>query len=250
MGDRSDSLAVHRRSTALAGAPVTILRLRPGSPARFATNRYHETWHVLSDLAGGRLLGRLCWALSFQRRPGTLVVLAPPEVVPNPFDADPSNPVVLVNTDLGPFTAAMAADLKLRLRRPARSDGTVVLRTPGLDAALGDRDAFHRRPEQSGWHAEALRPHTRIERRNGVVVVAAPAPVLRAWAVDLTRMGEWLRRGSSEVELDWPTSNGEVQVFPDFEARVAAARSARERLFPGRAHQELAPEERQLVWAG
>ena len=53
------------------------------------------------------------------------------------------------------------------------------------------------------------------------------------------------------VELDWSPGegyDGEVQILEDFTAQVTRATFARERLFPGRAHQELTEDERTQVW--
>src|SRR5690606_36912126 len=70
----------------LAGRPYTVVTMRQGTDARLSTNFYHGTWHILSDWHGARLLGRLLWGLAYQRRPGTLVLIGPPFIDPNPFD--------------------------------------------------------------------------------------------------------------------------------------------------------------------
>ncbi len=78
--------------------------------------------------------------------------------------------------------------------------------------------------------------------------MAAPPSVLRRWGLELSYLGEASHRGMDYAELDWPRSEGEVQIFDDFERRVVRARAARSRLFPGRAHQELSDDERAAVW--
>lgn len=54
----------------------------------FSTNRYHQTWHVLSGLRGAQLLAHLLWGLAYQRVPGTLVVIGAPWLNPEPFAPD------------------------------------------------------------------------------------------------------------------------------------------------------------------
>lgn len=247
-------LKVHRRSFVVDGRWHTALSLRPvalRTAPRFATNRYHGTWHVLSSVEGAVLLGRLCWAMAHERREGTFAVIDPRFVVPNPFDADPSSPIVVVNNDLGPFDRTVAAALRRRLPFATPSEGTVVLHTSRLDHTLADVDAFWertRRQQRDNSH-QARRW---IDRVSGLVVMAAPPPVLREWAVHLSRLGTHLRHGSSYIELDWSFGRGyegEVQVFDDFAARVTRARIARERLFPGRAAEALSEDERAQVWA-
>jgi hypothetical protein len=246
--DRSSRMKVNRTAASLDGRDATVLRLRAGVSERFATNYFHGTWHILSDPAGGRLLGRLCWALSYQRRPDTIVVLHEPELVSNPFDADPSNTIVISNSTLGPFNAAMAGALQAVLRRRRLSDGTVVLQTPGLAAAPADPHAFRQLDEQAYWASRERRSRTWIDRVKGCVVLAAPPPVLRAWGLSLGQLGERFWRRSDHAELNWPASTGEVQVFPDFADRVDRAATARASLYPRRIHEELTAVEREVVW--
>ena len=76
-----DRLKLHRRQLRLDGRQYTVVTLRPGTDARFSTNHFHDTWHVLSDWHGARLLGRLLWGLAYQRVPGTLVLVDRPFLV-------------------------------------------------------------------------------------------------------------------------------------------------------------------------
>jgi hypothetical protein len=236
-------LKVHRRTLGLDHRRSTVLALRPATEERFATNRFHQMWHVLSDVAGAHLLGRLCWAMAHERRPGTFAVIDPRFLVPNPFDADPSSPIVVVNNDLGPFSRPMAAALWHRLPFTTPSEGTVVLRTPGLDGAL----AAGQRPPRE-WNRHQQRHW--IERVHGLVVIAGPPPMLREWAMGMARLGNGFHQGSDYVELGWSPdgADGEIQILEDFAARVVTAQAARERLFPGRARAELTQEERERVW--
>ncbi|GII26466.1 hypothetical protein [Planosporangium mesophilum] len=95
-----------------------------------------------SDLAGVRLLGRLLWGLSYQRRPDTLLVLDPGRMVADPDTGRPSPSVVLAvaaHTVLRPATAR-------RLMRPglwrSRPTGTVTWNTAGFPTAMADLHAW------------------------------------------------------------------------------------------------------------
>ena len=237
---------VHRRAVVLDGTQYTVLTPRPGTTERFATNRYHGTWHILSDVGGARLLGRLMWAMAFQRHADTILLLDGPLLVENPFDADPSSPIVIVNTALGVLRQGAVGALQAQLPLRGSPDGTVVLQTPGLDLALTD-DA-RGKGQQAWWRARADRRRILIDRSRRTLVLAAPPSVLRSWGLELSYLGDSSYRGMDYAELDWPSSEGEVQIFDDFERRVVRARAARSRLFPGRAHQELSDDERAAVW--
>lgn len=66
-----DRFKLHRRRLRLDGREYTVVALRPGTEARFSTNFFHGTWHVLSDWHGARLLGCLLggWHTSAPRAP-------------------------------------------------------------------------------------------------------------------------------------------------------------------------------------
>lgn len=53
---------------------------------------------------------------------------------------------------------------------------------------------------------------------NGLLVMAGAAPVLRQWALELSKLGTRCFDGKDEVELDWPRNDGEVQILEDFRA--------------------------------
>lgn len=230
----------------LDGRGYTVLSPRPSSRCRFATNRHHETWHVLTDEAGASLLGRLFWALGYQRRERTIIVIDTRFLVPNPFDADPSSPIAIVNNDLGSLRRAAVADLRAKIPFSASSDGTVVLQTQGLDVALYDEEAYRRREERAGWRWNTHQQRRWIDRVNGMLVIAAPPPVLRGWGMSMSRPERWPL--GDAAYLDWPDRTGEVQVLDDFEGRVSGALAVRNHLFPGRGHEELSDDERRQVW--
>jgi len=254
-GEHGDLLKVHRRTAVLDGRPATVFTLRPSTQCRFATNYFHGTWHVLSDVAGAQLLARVSWALAYQRRAGTIFVVDSRFLVPNPFDADKSSPIVLMNSDIAHLTSRAVRDLKKFLGRMGGSEGTVKLSTTGLDEILeaGGSKALREAQSASGERWSAHDWHARTERVNGVVVLAAPPPTLKWWAVWLNQLGSHWYRGSDATELDhehsYERGDGEVQVFPNFDQMVQRAIETRSKLFPDAEHRELSGDEREAVWA-
>ena len=241
-------LKVHRRSVRLDRLEYTILSPRPTEEARFATNFFHETWHVITSQGGAALLARICWAMAFQRRERTIVLIDSPLVVPTPFDADRSLPIVVVNNDLGAFSRAAVKDLRAQLPLSAASDGTVVLQTRGLDQARENPTEFRDRNEEAQLQNE-LQKRRWIDGSNGLVIIAAPPPVLRAWGVDLSDLGSRSREGKSWEYLDDPAKVGEVQVLHDFDTMLAPAQAARACAFPDAANRMLTEDERSKIWA-
>jgi hypothetical protein len=226
-------LKVHRRSVRLDRLDYTILSPRPSEEVRFATDYFHETWHVITSERGAALLARLCWAMAFQRRERTV---------------DLSSPIVVVNNDLGSFSRAAARDLRAQVPLSTAPDGTVVLQTRGLDQALENIIGFRDR-NQGSQVQQQHRERRWIDGSNGLVVVAAPPPVLRTWGVDLSDLRTWSHEGSSAHSLDYPAKVGEVQVLDDFDAMVAKAQLARYRVHPGAANRKLTADERSDIWA-
>lgn len=111
----SREVELHRREMLLDRKLYTVLSPRPTSPFRFATNLYHDTWHVLSDARGAHLLGRMFWSMAYQRKPNTIMVIDYPLLVTNPFDADQSSPILMSNTNLGGLSKTAIAQLKRNL---------------------------------------------------------------------------------------------------------------------------------------
>jgi DNA-binding transcriptional ArsR family regulator len=215
-----DRLRLHRYLLRLDGREYTVITPGPGTGVGFSTNRYHDTWHVLSDLRGAQLLARLLWGLAYQRIPGTLVVIGPPLLDPNPFDAEPADPIALVPAVLTPLRAQAARQLRHRLPlgMPA---GTVRWHTPGLAPAVtacrGERD----RPRgQRPWYPPPGAGH-RIDRVGGVLVLAATAQELKSWAVAVAQLGDWLLEG-----MDYTGLNGTERASGEIAARFAVTRQA------------------------
>ncbi|RJL32713.1 hypothetical protein [Bailinhaonella thermotolerans] len=250
--DEGDDLKLHRRAVRADGRDLTVVTLRPGHAARFSTNRYHGTWHVLTCPRGARLLGRLLWGLSFQRVPGTVVVIGAPHLEPNPFDAEPSDPIVLVPAGLTILTPRAARVLRAKAFAPPPSEGTVRWRTWGLDAALDRRREEQSRPRwwTTRWERPADERLTAVERAGGTLVLRGSAAQLRTWATWVWELSERMYDGSNHVYLDgWNHGHeGEVQVFTDYRRRADAAAVARREILARHSAPPLPADLNPLVW--
>jgi hypothetical protein len=206
-------LKLHRRNVELDGERFTVLALRPMTTERFATTKYQDTWHILCNPEGADLLGRLAWAMAFQSRKHTVMLVDLPQIAKDPFDAAPTAPIIVVNSELDAPTPAAIASLRAQIPLAEPSEGSVRLMTAGFDRALVDPDRFWAQ-ERDDDPALKAHQHARwIEQVSGVVVLAAPPPVLRQWAV---RVAELAARGPLDPE--WTPARehkwtGEVQVL-------------------------------------
>ncbi len=241
-------LKLHRHEVRLDGRPYTVITLRPGTDSRFSTNYFHETWHILSDWHGARLLGRLLWGLSYQRAEGTLVLIDRPFLDPNPFDAEPADPIVLLPTHLTGLRAQAARQLRQRLPLSTNPAGTVRRSTHGLEPAVEKSREWAALPTGERRH-QWVGPWTlraRIERIGGLLVLSAARESFRSHAVAVHRLGDWSVRGMDYTEIG--LQEGEVQVFADYQSRVSAARIARKETLAG-VTVPVPPEQlRPLVW--
>jgi hypothetical protein len=153
-----------------------VITLRPGTDARFSTKFFHGTWHILSDWHGARLLGRLLWGLAYQRVPSTLVLVDRPFLDPNPFDAEPSDPIAFVPVPLTPLSSKAARELRERLPLSGPPDGTVRWQTDGLDvlvAAHRGQRGLPRQPLATGVAVAARLPPTGWAVSVGLVTLTA-----------------------------------------------------------------------------
>ncbi|MFJ1458317.1 TfoX/Sxy family DNA transformation protein [Nocardia sp. N2S4-5] len=213
-----DGMKLHRRSIRLDGHVHTVISLRPGTSVRFSTNRFHDTWHLLSDDRGAHLLAHLLWGMSFQSRPGTLLVIDHPFLTTTPFDADPADPIVLVPgwcTRLGPRAAR---ELVRRLPLRSAPEGTIRWHTHGLTAAGDDSYLPY-------WERE--RGHT--QRLSGAIVVTPSTPAeCRHWAASALAL-DTTRYPSDHTYLGpWDHGHdGEIQIFRNFHRMIGTARRAR-----------------------
>jgi hypothetical protein len=227
-----DGMKVHRHRVHLDGRPYTAITPRPGTRSRFSTNRFHGTWHVLSDWHGARLLGRLLWGLAYQRVPGTFVLIDRPFLDPNPFDAEPADPIALVPAALTPIRGGAARALRRSLPLAGSPAGTVRWRTHGLDAAVdAERERLAAPPGARRLPRVPEARVARVDRIGGLLVIAATSAALKDYAVSVYRLGEYAMGGMDYNQIAWPA--GEVQVFTDYHRRVSAARTARREVLAG-----------------
>jgi hypothetical protein len=240
-----DRVKLHRHVARLDGEQYTVITPRPGTDARFSTNQFHGTWHILSDLHGARLLGRLLWGLAYQRVPRTMVLIDRPFIDPNPFDAAPADPIALVPALLTPLRTRSARQLRQRLPLTTPA-GTVRWHTPGLAAALAEQRRDRAPGERRAPWIAPRGFQERIDRIGGLLVLAATPSVLREWAVTVYRLGEYAYEGMAYTEIGWP--DGEVQVFTDYRRRVGAARVARREILAELPHLLAPPDLEPLIW--
>lgn len=134
-------IKVHLRLLRIRGATYRVVTLRPGTRVAFSTNFFHQTWHIVTDERGARLLARLFWGLAFQRQPGTLVLVHGDYLVPTPFEAERSDPFLIIPTGLTGNDAAGLRRLKSRLAHLGPPTTTIRFRTFGLDIAQAEEQA-------------------------------------------------------------------------------------------------------------
>lgn len=239
-------MKLHRHAVMLDARPYTVITLRADADVRFSTNRFHETWHVISDEAGAKTLARLLWGLAYQRHEGTLVLIDGRHLDPNPFDAEPADPIVLLPSHLSVLTRQAARALRrLSWTKP---DGTVRWRTHGLDTRTAEFHQWRETPygqreypfipAPTGWEA--------VERVGGLLVLAGGPQTLRQWAVyaELMRIVEpW------DTDYEYLADReGEIQIFRNYHRDVGIARQARAEIL-GTAHPTDSEQLREAIWA-
>jgi hypothetical protein len=256
--DFGDGMKLHLRTLTLAGRTYRLITLRPGTDARFSTNYFHDTWHILSDGDGARLLARLLWGLAYQRQEGTLIALYGEHLWPTPFDADPSQPILLMPVPLTVPDAHAFRALKDRLPRLGPPDGTVRWQTFGLDQEVAARNARegHFLIPSRNQDARRLWNQERMTLCGGWICYAAPLPILRDQAASVAQISSWMPRFNMGYDAyhyladqggHRHPGDGEVQIFPDYRRQVSEARVARREV---RAESAYADPERlrQAVW--
>jgi hypothetical protein len=122
-------LKLHLHLCDLGGETFHVVTLRPDTDVCFSTNYFHETWHILSDVQGARALARLMWGLSFQKQPRTVILIQKPHLKPTPFDAESSDPILLVPSHLTPLNSNWLKLLKQRLKTPGQPTQTIRWQT-------------------------------------------------------------------------------------------------------------------------
>jgi hypothetical protein len=223
----ASGLKVHLRVLTVGRYTYRVVTLRSATSARFSSNLFHDTWHILTDREGAFILARLLWGLAFQREPGTVVLLDGIHLVPTPFEADPAVPILVVPDELTRVDVDHLRLLKARLRHPAPQK-TIRLHTFGLPQALTEN--FRQRVRRHD-DTRSQRSKEQMQRLGGFVCYTAPQDLLRLQATTIYRMSQCKTVDYHYLAQDegngWWRTDGEVQVFPDFRDRVSAATVAR-----------------------
>lgn len=226
-------LRLHRREWRHDQRTYQVISLRPGDRFRYAVDpRYGRLTMIWSDLAGVRLLGRLLWGLSYQRRPDTLLVLDPNHLATHPEHGRPSLGVVFAvagRTVLPRSLAGRVTDPALWRTAPT---GTVTWNTAGLPTAMEDlrrRQEDRRRglPIPDEYHPCPAAPLIK-DCGPGVVIAAVPER-LRQWATSMVDVGGFWYRGEACAEPEYEHAF-DVHAVRHFDSRTAAAARARARI--------------------
>lgn len=216
-------MKVHLRRMPIRGTLYRVVTLRPDIDAAYSTNYYHNTWHILSDRHGSRLLARLLFGLAFQKHPNTLLLLAGRHLRRSPFDASPSRPVVVAVKGVCPLVRKDLEVLKSRLTR-----------LPPPATIRWDTRSFTRYETPPNWKRVGRwdRPDDDMFESGGFVCYHAPADELKAEAAVIGRMAPRARDGGMDYHfLAYGTHpDGEVQVFDDYRERLSASAVARQRV--------------------
>lgn len=232
-------LKLHLRLVTVNGYCYRVVTLRPSMRIFFSTNFFHETWHIVTSQVGSQLLARLLWGLSFERHPGT--VLAIHNLLATPFEAERSDPILLVPAGLTRLSAGDLRILKNRLGHLGPPAMTIRWQTFGLDMAVQARrtgvevrlveaegEMLRRDESRQVWRQE------RMERLGGFICYSAPPAILRQQALMVHSLR--VRKGDTIGGMDYhflaransrQYADGEVQIFADYVDRVAAATQAR-----------------------
>ncbi|HEY7312384.1 MAG TPA: hypothetical protein VH643_23675 [Gemmataceae bacterium] len=239
-------LKVHLRLLQLGGSTYRLVTLRPATRVAFSTNYYHNTWHLLSDMPGSRLLARLLWGLAYQRQPNTMIVLHGRHLLPTPFEGERSDPFLLIPSHLTGVDSEVFRNLKNRLLHLGQPSLSVRWLTFGLDKALETWRQNGRQWKEHEWHRlrdkdqEQLWRQERMGRCGGFIYYTAPPAILRQQALTLHSLR--VKVGSFTTQMDYhflaqrssrdSWSDGEVQIFADYRDRVSSAIEARKEILP------------------
>ncbi len=227
----------------------TILTPRPGDPQGFSTGVAKDSVEVLGPVASMEFLAHALWALAFQRKDRTALLFDLSAMVPHPATGESSRPIVWVNAELGSPSPAMLDGLAELLPLESESDGTLKLRTAGLDRALAHPESFaaneREMPDALQWSAADW--DSWVTRQAGLVIAVMAPAVLRSYAVAAAEFGAF--SWESLDGTDSPVAEDELVVFDrTLLDRARALRAGRISAFPERTIQELTGPERAQIW--
>jgi hypothetical protein len=245
----SEGLKVHLRVVEpLPGRVLRVVTLRPQTSVVFSTNHFHDTWHLLTDGAGAAILGRLMFGLAYQRKPGTVVLIAPPHLVPTPFEGDPADPILLVPDGLTSIDAELLRALRVRLRRVPMSPTTIRWHTFGMPAAIADDERWYRMPRAE---RDRLERREKMSKIGGYICYTAPQEILKDTGLAIYRHRD--DTSSSYTPLATGHSSywqmdGEFQTIMRMRDKVSAAVVARRDVI-GERRLLAGDDERAAVWS-
>jgi hypothetical protein len=208
-----------------------------------------DRWQLDCDVASLDDLAHMVWATAFQSQARTVILFDQPSLLPPVADEPESIPFVLVPAELDEPTAGVLDALRTDLPLTRPSEGTIRLRTAGLDRALIAPAAFAAKEaaaeDAQPW--EASQWNDWVTEVAGVVRIMAPAPVLRAYALAAAEIGS-LAWGSAEGEEPSTLAHEFVCFDRSIVRRAQELRDYREAEFPGRAHADLTAADRRRLW--
>ncbi len=252
-------MKLHLRKVNLQGRLLRLISLRPGTNVRFSTNYYHDTWHIISNTFGAQLLARLLWGLSYQQKPGTAVLIYGEHIQPTPFEAEPSDPILLLPANLTAQDHGRFRLLQQKLKHLGRSQCTIRWQTHGLDAAverfqeqrsLGS--SYDSDDDDWKWNSDSkpLWNRETMCRQSGFVCYSAPPEILRYQATRIALLSGFTYDGMDYHYIaeknHWWYPEGEIQIFSDYQARCNAAVEARSEII-GTANDVRDPNERNAI---
>jgi hypothetical protein len=228
------------RRVATPRGEYDVLTLRAGMRVTFASNYFHNTWHILAGCVGATALARLLWAVSFDRRENVVVLLDGEHIVQNPFDGMRTRPILLCDSERTFVDDSVVSAILVMRAQNKPSEKTVGLQSQGLAYAettdaltdrLGakrQRSPLHYRSSDKLWRREIAKICS------GALVYGAPALILRERAKSVASMAHslWPTMGLSAGRSNYlsiahrkgeRSPDGEVQIFSKFEELVAAA---------------------------
>ena len=196
-------LRLHRREWRQDGRYYQVLSLRTGDPTRYSIEVGQWLVLIRSDLAGARLLGRLLWGLSYQRRPDTLLVIGPDHLASDPFDGSPSPVILFGVTPRTAVTQAVARTVRQPALWRSNPSGTVGWNTASLPDAYAELNARFEARRAGLPVPDRYVPHRPdpvvIDAGSAVAVLAVPE-LLREWAALIVDAGNSWYRGESCTE--------------------------------------------------
>ncbi len=225
------NIKLHLRQVQIGEHEYRVISPRPGMAVRWATNYHHDTWHIICDTPGWKLLTRLFWGLGYEKHPNTLIWIGADSLQPVPFDQEPSRPIFIVPTTITHINRGDLQRLAHRLSQSPRSSSTIRWRTWGLS---GER-----------MHTSNFVPrHIHTDLEAGAITIRADANALctvAEWLCLQDELGLARSRMTYEYldDANWPAMSshshieGEVQYYRDFALISRRSANARARIIDG-----------------